>query len=257
MRRRDQRRLPGSEQSPDAQSRSNLSILGQCCGSEQIGAWCSSVRTRSTVGNFSGEGRIAVSSASLGVMFIAARHQMSFPRFSGLVMGSHTDQPQRPEPRYARPLKRRRARRHRKVADAFPSQVRGVLIEARVADFRRVVAVADNLERRQGEPRQPAAGERSLTLRFASPADERPLARLAALDSSKPPAQPVLLAEVDGQLHGALGLSDGTVVADPFHPTADLIDLLRARARHLESDRRMTRSGRLRSRSRLRAPALR
>ena len=143
---------------------------------------------------------------------------------SGLAPGSHTDQPRHDEPRYPRPPKRRRASRHRKDMDTIPSHLHSALAEPRVDDLRRA-AVAHNLTRRQGEPGQPVAVERSVTLRFGSPADEKPLARLAALDSSKPPAQPVLLAEVDGQLHAALGLSDGTVVADPFHPTADLIDL--------------------------------
>jgi hypothetical protein len=69
-------------------------------------------------------------------------------------------------------------------------------------------------------------------------------------------AQPSLLAEVDEQLLAALGLSDGTVIADPFHHTADLIDLLRARAHHLNTNRPSTRSGGIRFWSRLRAVAL-
>ena len=89
--------------------------------------------------------------------------------------------------------------------------------------------------------------DRSVTLRFASPADQGPLARLAELDSSTPPAQPVLLAEIDGQLRAALALTDGTVVADPFHPTADLIELLRARARQLNATPQLRRSRRPRS----------
>ena len=86
-----------------------------------------------------------------------------------------------------------------------------------------------------------------MTLRFASAGDQRSLARLAELDSSAPPTQPVLLAEVDGQLRAALAVTDGTVVADPFHPTADLIDLLRARARHLDATPWIKRSRRPRS----------
>ena len=78
---------------------------------------------------------------------------------------------------------------------------------------------------------------RSVMLRFGTPADQPSLERLAELDSAKPPAQPVLLAEVDGVLLGALGLSDGSVIADPFRHTADLIALLRARARQLDGDR--------------------
>jgi hypothetical protein len=85
------------------------------------------------------------------------------------------------------------------------------------------------------------AGDRSVTLRFGSPADERALARLAAVDSAEPPGQPVLLAEVDGQLLAALALSDGTCIADPFYPTAALIDLLRTRATQLEDQSRVIR----------------
>jgi hypothetical protein len=96
-----------------------------------------------------------------------------------------------------------------------------------------------------------------VTLRFGVTDDQTRLARLAALDSSKPPAPPILLAEVDGQLLAALALSDGTVVADPFHPTADLVDLLRARAHQLGGDGPMRRSRRLRSWSLLRALAWR
>ena len=120
------------------------------------------------------------------------------------------------------------------------------LARAKAGDLRRA-ADAHRLTHRRSEPGRPVATDRSVTLRFASPADHRPLARLAELDSSTPPAQPVLLAEVDGQLRAALALTDGTLVADPFHPTGDLIDLLRARARQLDATPWIKRSRRLRS----------
>jgi hypothetical protein len=72
-----------------------------------------------------------------------------------------------------------------------------------------------------------------VTLRFAFPDDEPEIARLAQLDSSDPPTMPVLLGEVGGQLRAALSLADGAVVADPFHPSTALVDLLRARAAQL------------------------
>ncbi|HEY1591452.1 MAG TPA: hypothetical protein VGF81_06640 [Solirubrobacteraceae bacterium] len=72
-----------------------------------------------------------------------------------------------------------------------------------------------------------------VTLRFAFPDDEYAIARLAQLDSSEPPAMPVLLGEVGGQLRAALSLAGGAVVADPFHPSTALVDLLRARAAQL------------------------
>jgi hypothetical protein len=78
-----------------------------------------------------------------------------------------------------------------------------------------------------------------VTLRFAFPDDEHAIARLAQLDSSEPPAMPVLLGEVGAQLRAALSLADGSVVADPFYPSIALIDLLRARATQLtDSPRR-------------------
>jgi hypothetical protein len=59
--------------------------------------------------------------------------------------------------------------------------------------------------------------------------------------------QPVLLAEVDGQLRAAVALADGTLVADPFHPTTDLVGLLRERARQLGATPSVKRARRLRS----------
>jgi hypothetical protein len=96
-----------------------------------------------------------------------------------------------------------------------------------------------------------------VTLRFGSVDDEKSLTRLAALDSARPLEQPVLIAEVNGQLLAALALSDGTVIADPFHRTDYLIDLLRARAGQLDVDGRIRHCGRLRSRLRLCPPAYR
>jgi hypothetical protein len=76
-----------------------------------------------------------------------------------------------------------------------------------------------------------------ITLRFGFPDDASALNQLASLDSSEPPQQPVLLAEVGGELRAALSLSTGAVVADPFCPTEALVELLRARGRQLNGDR--------------------
>lgn len=54
--------------------------------------------------------------------------------------------------------------------------------------------------------------------------------RVAALDSSRVPAAPLLVAEVDGQVRAILSLEDGQTIADPFFATHDLIALLRAHA---------------------------
>jgi hypothetical protein len=70
----------------------------------------------------------------------------------------------------------------------------------------------------------------SISLRLAGPADGPALARLATLDSARALRGPVLVAETGGDLRAALSLGDGRAVADPFAPTADLVDLLRTRA---------------------------
>jgi hypothetical protein len=73
-----------------------------------------------------------------------------------------------------------------------------------------------------------------VTIRFAHSLDEAAaLAALAQLDSAEPLVLPVIVAERDGELRAALSLSDASVIADPFHPTAELLDLLRIRAQQL------------------------
>ena len=67
----------------------------------------------------------------------------------------------------------------------------------------------------------------AIVVRGATAADTRALVRLAELDTQPVPDFPVLLAEVDGELRAALSLSDGNAVADPFRPTAGLLDVLR------------------------------
>ena len=71
----------------------------------------------------------------------------------------------------------------------------------------------------------------SLTLRPATSADQLALERLAALDSTRPLEGEVLVASAGDELQAALSLETGRVTADPFRPTADLVELLRAAAR--------------------------
>jgi hypothetical protein len=71
----------------------------------------------------------------------------------------------------------------------------------------------------------------SLALRVAAQADASAIERLAALDSSTVPAAPLLVAERDGAMVAAISLPAGVVIADPFEPTADVVDLLRVRRR--------------------------
>jgi hypothetical protein len=100
-------------------------------------------------------------------------------------------------------------------------------------------------------PRQPlhvAGTEHAVTLRLAAAIqDGDVIARLAALDESSIPAGPVLLAFLDGEALAALSLTDGHVIADPFHRTAYLVDLLHAHGRQLERPSRMSRASRSQS----------
>jgi hypothetical protein len=80
---------------------------------------------------------------------------------------------------------------------------------------------------------EPLAALPAVTIRHAFPDDGPALFRLAAIDSREPPSQPSLVAEVDGELRAALSLRDGHVIADPFHRTEALVELLRARAAQL------------------------
>jgi hypothetical protein len=79
----------------------------------------------------------------------------------------------------------------------------------------------------------PGATMTSLTIRMAQPFDAVALERLAELDSSAAPQQPVLVAEVAGELWSAISLDDLTLVADPFRPTGELQFLLVERARQI------------------------
>jgi hypothetical protein len=71
----------------------------------------------------------------------------------------------------------------------------------------------------------------ALVVRPALPVDQSDLRRLASLDSAAPLSGEVLLAWAGGELRAALSLSTGDAVADPFWPSADLVDVLRAAAR--------------------------
>jgi hypothetical protein len=76
-----------------------------------------------------------------------------------------------------------------------------------------------------------------LTVRLAGPADRPALERLAGRDSGSVPDGETVIAVVDGEVRAAIALACGTVIADPFRPTAELVDLLRLRAAQLRRRR--------------------
>jgi hypothetical protein len=77
----------------------------------------------------------------------------------------------------------------------------------------------------------------TVSIRAATSDDARTLVRLAALDSAPVPFGPTLLAEIDGEPRAAIALRDGAVVADPFHRTAELVELLRMQAENIAGER--------------------
>jgi hypothetical protein len=72
--------------------------------------------------------------------------------------------------------------------------------------------------------------DKALTIRPADLADLAALDRLAELDSASPPTGDVLIAEVGDELWAAVEVDSGAAIADPFRPSADLVELLRAHA---------------------------
>jgi hypothetical protein len=76
-----------------------------------------------------------------------------------------------------------------------------------------------------------------MVLRADRPTDESTLRRLAALDSKRPLRNRALLAEVDGRAVAAIDLQDGRVVADPFVPTSEVVELLKVRADRMQPER--------------------
>jgi hypothetical protein len=74
-----------------------------------------------------------------------------------------------------------------------------------------------------------------LIIKHTDSSDTHAVWRLAALDDRRAPHGPALLAYVGDELRAALGLRDGQVVADPFHPTADIVEMLRVEARFEEA----------------------
>ncbi|MEA2439647.1 MAG: hypothetical protein QOH76_1071 [Thermoleophilaceae bacterium] len=70
----------------------------------------------------------------------------------------------------------------------------------------------------------------AVLMRRATAGDTARIRTLALLDDKRVPAGPFLVAEVGGRIVAARSLSTGTVVADPFRLTSDIVAMLRLRA---------------------------
>jgi hypothetical protein len=80
-------------------------------------------------------------------------------------------------------------------------------------------------------------GESTVVIRVATPADLDDLRRLAALDSARALLGTVLVAQSDGRIRAAYSVDEGRAIADPFVPTAGLVELLKARTQLLRGER--------------------
>jgi hypothetical protein len=69
-----------------------------------------------------------------------------------------------------------------------------------------------------------------IIIRRSTDEDRLAIVELAALDSRRVPQAEALLAFIGTELRAALPLDGGEAIADPFHHTAELVDLLRVRA---------------------------
>jgi hypothetical protein len=67
-------------------------------------------------------------------------------------------------------------------------------------------------------------------IRRAGERDVRAIARLAALDERELPPGELLIAEVRGRPVAAVEVRSGATIADPFVPTAGIVELLGLRA---------------------------
>jgi len=72
-----------------------------------------------------------------------------------------------------------------------------------------------------------------VVIRLATAGDRSALERLAQLDSTTAPSGETVIGELHGRPVVAISLTDGSVMADPFVATGDVLELTRLRARQL------------------------
>jgi hypothetical protein len=104
-------------------------------------------------------------------------------------------------------------------------------------------------------PTEALASRERLVLRRSASWDAAALTRLAQLDGAPSPAGPMLVAELTGEIVAAVPFDGGRAIADPFRPTAAIVELLHARTRLLAGAAPARRFPRLRAHRRLRVAA--
>ena len=114
------------------------------------------------------------------------------------------------------------------------------IVRTRERELERAVK---DIHRRQEAPvvRQPT--KESVLLRLTTINDGDAIERLAALEGMVEPDCRCVVAEIDGTVVAALPLRGGTIMADPFRPTAHLVPLLELRAKQLTAPPHHRRTG--------------
>lgn len=85
-----------------------------------------------------------------------------------------------------------------------------------------------------------------ITIRTSSNQDRNAIGDLAALDSQSRPHGDALLAFEGDELVAALPFDGGRPIADPFHHTAEIVDLLQLRAAQAQMPAAMRRQRHIR-----------
>jgi hypothetical protein len=76
-----------------------------------------------------------------------------------------------------------------------------------------------------------------VVIRESVRSDAEHLRRLAQLDSARLHDGPMVVAEINGEIRAAVAIDDGSVIADPFRRTADLVALAAMRADQVRAAR--------------------
>jgi hypothetical protein len=109
-------------------------------------------------------------------------------------------------------------------------ETRPRLVEAQTALDTEWYAMSPSEHRLTSTARErPPSASDEITIRLSSPDDRVAILRLAELDGRRAPSGESLVAIAGGELRAALSLGGEDAVADPFWPTAGLLELLRVR----------------------------
>ena len=93
-------------------------------------------------------------------------------------------------------------------------------------------------QRRAREAREDgeAGGYVAVSVRLAGPNDWTAIHRLEQLEGRRLPPEPALVAEAEGRVLAVRSIRKRQIVADPFSPTAELVELLDLRSVQLRDE---------------------